>query len=280
MCRVALCLATKCDNKYLKEYIAHHLSIGINKFILIDNNEPDAENPLDVLQEYLDYIIYIDKRGNHSLSRQWDFYTEVYNQYNEQFDWICFWDSDEYLFLNIHKTIQDWLSMECFKDVDVVAPNWKMYSDNNLLEYDDRPVIDRFTEPCPLDVRAGYNFPHDNHIKSIIRCHGRKDIVFKHPHFAISVSGIPLKTANASGHIIRSNWPFCEYNFKHAELRHYQTKSTQEFCERRLSNVRNADLRRFDGTKINIQDEVHYYFMLNEYTDEKMNYIRKFLGIL
>ena len=276
--KVALAFAAKQDNNYLKEYVEHYLSIGINTIILIDNNEINGENPGDVLKDFTDRIVYLDRRGDHTETRQWDYYTRIYRDFNTDFDWICFFDSDEYLFLKEHKTIQDWLSMTCFDEVDVVAPNWKMYSDNNLIYYDNRPVIERFRAPCPIDIRAGYNFPHNNHTKSIIHCRSRNDIVFRHPHFAESTTNNSLVTVNSVGQEMHSGWPFCDYNFKYAELRHYQTKSTEEFCYRRLSPERNFCMRRFDSSEIDINKEIEYYFMLNEFSEEKMAFIKQFLS--
>lgn len=61
--KVALAFAAKQDNNYLKDYVEHYLSIGINTIILIDNNEINGENPGDVLKDFTDRIVYLDRRG-------------------------------------------------------------------------------------------------------------------------------------------------------------------------------------------------------------------------
>lgn len=278
--KIALAVGIKGSNDYLNEYVSHYLSIGFDTVIIYDNNEPLGENPMDVLQEYQDNIIYIDARGERNRQRQWNFYTDVYRQYGGAYDWIAFFDDDEMLFLNVDSDAKQWLSRPCFNDVDVIGVNWRMMSDNGLIRYENKPLKERFTEYCDSNATTIYSFPQNKHIKSIVHCSKCKtdhpDLLFKHPHFPKTTVTSGLITVDASGNRIKSEYPFCQPAFEFAELRHYQTKSTEEFCIYRLTNKRYYEFERFDGSKITLKPEISYYFKLNKWTQEKQDFIDNF----
>ena len=39
---ISICLLTKDENKYLKEWVQYHLSIGIDHFYIYDNNSDQS----------------------------------------------------------------------------------------------------------------------------------------------------------------------------------------------------------------------------------------------
>ena len=269
--KVAVVVGIKQDYQYLEEYVNHYLSIGVDKIIMFDNNDACDEKPVYILDKYKDNIIYIDKRGDQSPSRQWTYYSEALCVYKRYFDWMCFFDNDEFLFLNKHKTIKQWLSMPFFKDVDCIHVNWKMYGDNGRLHPDfNMSTFEQFTNPCPLDHESVYPFPQNNHIKSIVHCTD-KPIYFKHPHVCFSPFE-ELVAVNASGKRCDPNSPFCPYDYEYAELRHYQLRSTEEFCRKRLGRGR----QRFDGSIVIPKQEIEWYFMYNEWTPEKQKLIEEY----
>lgn len=48
---ISICLLTKDENKYLKEWIQHHLSIGVDHFYVYDNNSSQSARNI-VLREF------------------------------------------------------------------------------------------------------------------------------------------------------------------------------------------------------------------------------------
>ena len=269
--KVAVVLGINNDSQYLREYVQHYLSIGVDTLIMFDNNDTDGDDPRPVLEEFKHNIILIDKRGDKSRNRQWSYYTEALIKYKREDDWMCFFDNDEFLFLNKHKSIKHWLSMPFFKDVDCIHVNWKMYGDNGwLYPAPELSTFEQFKHPCPLDLKAVYPFPHNNHVKTIVHC-TQKPIYFSHPHICYTTNG-SLIAVNASGKRCDSNSPFCPYDFEYAELRHYQLRSTLEFCQKRLGR----GPMRFDGSIVNAKQEIEWYFMYNKRTPEKEELIKKY----
>lgn len=270
--KVGIVVPVRLGQEYLHEWVEHHLKLGFDRIILIDNNEPDGPNPLDVVPEYRDKITYVDIRGNHDKDRQNKTNSLVYKNMHKAFDWLFFFDSDEYIFLNKDSNIKQYLSRPEFYKADVIGINWRMMSDNDLILKDDRPVIERFTEFCPGDCKTVYNaVPQNFHIKSAVRC-SRDDIHFNHPHFP--KANTLLSTVNGSGRPIKSLSPFCEYDFSLIELRHYQVKSVQEFCENRLvDSARYVGGTRYDGVKFDNAKEISCFFKMCKWSPEKQEYI-------
>lgn len=274
--KLGVCVGVKLSNKYLNEWVENYRSLGFDTIIILDNNEIDGERPQDVLGTGPD-LVFVDKRGDHTFKRQVIYYTQVYNDFKDKLDYILFCDDDELLSLNPRfKDAKDWIGSFDTADVDCICINWRMFGDNGHLRYYDAPVRERFPEPLPLELYAGYSFSQNRHLKTMVHCQG-KPLAFSHPHFCLDTRGIPLKSVNASGKPIKPGWPFCDYDYECASLDHYQTKSTEEFCDRRLGNKRIAGKVHFDGGIIDIRKEIRQYFAYNGYSQEKMDYISAFL---
>ena len=171
--------------------------------------------------------------------------------------WNLYLDVDE--FLNIgNLSVQDFLKP--YQGADVVKLNWVVYGDNDLLEYDDRPVRERFLKPAPLD--CVYNdtvkVPEDCHTKYFY-CHKYKQTMLD-IHTAHVEGGIVI---NTKGQRV-ADTPLQDLCLDRGFVQHYITKSCREWCERRL-NTKDACgnvVADFDTLK-------RWYFNLNQYSKEK-----------
>jgi hypothetical protein len=273
--RVGLCVGVKGDPKIgrLREFIEHYINLGFDKIFLYDNNEEDGPNPLDVLQDYLEYIEYNDIRGNHDKNRQWGSYTDCYYKHNLDYDWILFADDDEYLILKEDKNIKEYLSRDIFKDADCIHVNWKIFNSGDILFEDPNiSLIEQYTTFIPTTLCNYPNIPEDNHVKTIVKCCGKK-IYFRHPHFA-SCIGSPLKCVTASGNPCVPEHPFSPFDESLAVLNHYQARAVDVFCYKRLGG---RSTKMFDDYPYIPEKEIERYFKYNERTPERENYIAKFL---
>ena len=179
---------------------------------------------------------------------------------------MAFFDFDEFLVLKKHKDIHEYLSDEMFNDYDCVKINWMLYDDNDLIEDDGRPVNERLTRPCDYDIKIGYDFPQNYHVKSIVRggsisrCKGGG----WNPHVPFMFEN----TCNGDG--IRGNTsPFQPYSYENAWIKHFSLKTLEEFINNKL--VRGLGDRKLeDYLKLN---PINDFFKLNKKTDEKIKYI-------
>lgn len=112
---VAICLIAKQENLYIKEFIEYYKNLGIKKIIIYDNNDLKNENFEIILKNEIKngFVKIIDFRG--LISPQIKAYNECYEKYKYEFDWIAFFDVDEFLFLNNCSNIIRFLSSPKFK---------------------------------------------------------------------------------------------------------------------------------------------------------------------
>ena len=160
------CGIARYENKYARELISYYLSIGTGKFILGDNNFLGTEKLSDVLQDYINNgtVDIIDHIGE-GISQS-GYYGEVYEKYKNKCKWISFFDFDEYLLMHFEEgkniSVQEFLSNEIYSKCESIEINWVLYGDNDLVYYDNRPSIERFTRP-------NYKEWANMFVKSIVR---------------------------------------------------------------------------------------------------------------
>ena len=87
---------------------------------------------------------------------------------------LHFFDCDEFLTLPMHDNLHAYLTEPVFERYNAIQVNWMNYSDNDLVYYDNRPVLERFTKPIPFNGCLKYTWPEDFHTKSIVRGGGGK----------------------------------------------------------------------------------------------------------
>lgn len=264
--KVALCCIGRLENQYAVEYVDYYKSIGFDKIFIYDNNHDGEEHFEDVLQSYIDegFVTVIDYRNKEAA--QLSAYNDCYSKYGNEYDWIAFFDFDEFLTLVKNKDIKSYLSH--FDGFQGIKINWMVYTDNSLIKSDGRGVLERFTTPMEYDKAVTYNFPENNHTKSIIRC-GIEGLKWNStPH---NVNGI--KYADSIGNET-NNSPFQPYNYESAYIKHFSTKTIDEFINGKYK--KGLGDRTIESYRKNV-DRIGYFFKINEETKEKKEYIDKLL---
>jgi hypothetical protein len=143
---ICICSIGKNENLYVKEFIEYYLTLGIKKIIIYDNNDINGENFKDIIQDYYSKrVTIIDVRGMTSI--QIPIYNYCYKNNYDKYDWIGFIDFDEYLYIKNNSNINSFLSNKRFEKCELVFFNWMIYSDNDLIKYDNRTLNERFKKP-------------------------------------------------------------------------------------------------------------------------------------
>lgn len=251
---VCICAIAKCENLYIKEWVDYHLNLGFDHIYLYDNNEIDGERISEVIDD--DRVTIVNYRGRHQLSceTQVKAYNECYRTYAVDYDWIMFIDIDEFLTLNDHDNIKDFLEQPWCRKANAIRFHWLCYSDSGNLHYEDVPVLDRFTELCSNnDVNKYY--------KQIYRTNISK-FKMMNVHYCDYITGIKYPDGSDARYVLQTTDP----NIRHdvGYVRHYVTKSLDEFIDIKYK-------RRGKGSsKTRLNKE--FYFRYNELTDEKSEY--------
>ena len=149
--KVCLCTIGKNENSYIREFVEYYKKYGVDKIFLYDNNDLNGKNFGEVISDYINsgFIELIDYR-NISSDSQILSYNDCYKKNYKNYDWLIFYDIDEYIYLKDFKNIKSYLGDKRFFECERIQLNWIFYTDNNLLYYDNRTLAERFTERQPV----------------------------------------------------------------------------------------------------------------------------------
>ena len=267
--KVCVCTLGKNENLYIKEFVEHYKKYGIDKIYLYDNNDIDGEKFDDVIGEYVenDFVEIIDWRGVKGTSTYYGIMNSCYQSFQDQYDWLIFYEIDEFLYLKNYKNIKSYLISNKFNKCESIQLNWVHMSDNNQIFYENKTLTERFQEKGKNVVKN--NFNKICFVKTMIRGH-LKNINIVHNHLLSK----KVKACDGFGRksriqgILRLN-PDYEYNY----IMHYYTKSTQEFIDK----MNRGDLLRGNDKKI-IDWAIEKYFYINKITLQKIEYLKRYLG--
>ena len=274
--KTLICCIGKNENRYVREYVQWYEHIGVTHIRLYDNNDPDGERFEDAIQDYIDkgFVDIVDVRGQKVV--QLKCYTECYAELKNDYDWILFIDcGDEYLTFNSpNVNIKNYLALPQFRNYDMIHINLMTIGDNGLVDYENRPLMERFPEPIPFDRCVAYNFPEDMHVSSIVRG-GLDDIKWEGRGFTHTPSPNKLRCCNNVGFHVDSESPFAPVDFQFAAFRHYTTKTAREYCDKMR---RGFPDQMWDGSRVKNLIETRF-FRTNEVTKEKVKVFKDELGI-
>jgi hypothetical protein len=250
--KVAVCAIGRLENRYAVEWVEHYNALGVDKIFIYDNNRVgDGELFADVLQPYIETgfieIIYFD-------GLQKDAYEKCYRDHSDEYDWIGFFDFDEFVEIRDGRDVKDFLTG--FEFADVVVMNWRTMTDNGLVHYEPKPLKERFTEGTDESLAI------NRHVKSFVRG-GIDGISFNDPHCpnapeltVVNVHGIRVEQVPIQPQVIHDA----------AWINHYNTKTAEEWATlkmRRLSPCGDEYNREMKAKN------VEYFFSINERTHEK-----------
>ena len=268
--KVCICTLGKHENKYIAEFVEHYKNYGVDKIYLYDNNDINGEKFEDVISEYVDnnFVEIINWRGVKGTSTYYRIMDSCYQTHHDEYDWLIFYELDEFIYLNNYQNIKFFLSNKIFDKCESIQLNWVHMSDNNYLLYENKSLNERFPEIGKNVVKNKKNIIC--FVKTIVRGH-LKNINITHNHLLNgklkSCNGFGEKGLNKNRFL--STNPDYEFNF----IRHYYTKSAQEFIEK----LNRGDLLRGNNKRV-IDWAIYKFFYINKITLKKIEYIQKHLG--
>lgn len=275
--KTLLCTIAKYENKYLREFVEWYKSIGFTNIVLYDNNDPDGERFEEVIADYIDsgFVIVKDWRGNKN-KPQIPAYQSCYDEYGTKYDWIAFFDVDEFLEFDNNKNVEDFLSEEIFNDADFIRVCWKNFSDNGLVRVEnDNYSRTRFTKT--IEEKSITSKFANRGTKIIVRG-GIKNFKFKNepggehgwnlPYKGYDCHGNECKKGNTTLHILK------EKIWDNAWLAHYRFKTMEEYCRFKiLRGYANMDEKRGKNA-ISTRE----FFDYNDWTEEKQKIYNELVG--
>lgn len=256
--KAALVAIGRLENDYAREFVEHHLAVGFDKVIIYDNNHRGEEHFETVLKDHIDIdnVGIVPFRDRERAQR--DAYNDAYARFSDEYDWLAFFDFDEFLCLpdkESPRKVKDFLQ-SIPQDFQVVMIPWLIMTDNGLVRYDGRPLMERFKEylvhPSTLGkciVRTGIQglrFVKSVHVPSTptLRC--------------CTPLLKPTKQSNRQ-----------PQDTSVAYLKHFSTKTIEEWMNNKMK--KGAAGITYAKFKEQYKD---YFFRFNERTAEKEEYIK------
>lgn len=267
--KILLCCIGRQENAYIREFVEFYKGIGVTNICLYDNNRDGEEDFHDAIGDYIlnGFVILKDYR-NLMPPVQFKAYNDCYREYKNNYDWFLFFDIDEFMFINQDRDILSFLSRKEFEPFNMIHINWLLFGDGGQIKSNGEPLLSRIQNPIDLNLATDYSFPDNFHIKSIVRG-GLDYMEFRiTPHTPF----IPGKCCNANGVECRPDSPFLPYDYRVAGLRHFTTKTADEFADKVNRGFCDTNVREK-------QSLIEQFFKRNEVTKEKVEIFKEKCGV-
>ena len=254
---------------YVREFVEFYEKLGVDKIFLYDNNDIDGEKFEEVVNDYIDkgFVEVLNWRG--TKKTQFIILDHCYDKNKNNFDWLFFYDIDEYIHLNNFTNIKDYLSETKFDNCIKICLNWVIHTDNNMIYYENRSLHERFPD---IEKNAKEkNNGVEHRAKCILRGHYQNDNIsawklLSKKYNACDGYGKDAKLINRA---YMKNTDFENYY-----IDHYFSKSLEEFVKK----VNKGD-GYFEKRESYKKHRIKRYFKFNNITLQKIKYIEKHTGI-
>ena len=112
--KICLCILGKNENKYIKDFIENYKNYRVDKIILYDNNDINGEKFEEIIGDYIkqEFVHIENWRGMEKM--QFNIMNDCYKNNFDKFNWLIFYDIDEFIFLKIYTNIKVFLNQSKF----------------------------------------------------------------------------------------------------------------------------------------------------------------------
>lgn len=176
----------------LVEWISYHQAVGIDNFIIANNESSD--NTLDLikcLQKVVNIIVF-DFPTPMNERPQIPAFNKMLSDYKNKFDYMMFIDLDEFVLpINENLNIDDTIRQLFDSNVGALAMNWCNYGSNGQIFRENGLVISRFDKHAPISMLANHHYktlfrtdsvskfinPHHVELKKGVYINGKKEVL-------------------------------------------------------------------------------------------------------
>lgn len=238
---LSVCAIAKNEGPYFKEWIEWHLSKGVEKFYIYDNESTDGTKA--ILEPYIKSGV-VDYKSWPGYRRQLAAYDDCLENHRFSSRWIAFIDLDEFIVPLKDASIPEFLSrFEAFAGVEI---NWLIYGSGGQKKRLPGTMMERFR------FHSNPNHRLNRHVKSIVN--PRRVFTMIGCHEAAKISGY---IADSHGNPINRNFREREPQQDIIRINHYAVRSYEEFIEKQARG-------RASGTQRTVKSEYFDQYDLND----------------
>ena len=248
--KVAVVAIVRDEASDILSWLGWYVSLGVDTVVLFDDGSTDGMDRLVTDAACVhDIRLYRIKGGSGShVERQRLVYLEALEHLKNEFDWIGFLDADEYLSLETHETIQEFLGS--FPDnVGAIGINWCNYGSSGHVTKPLMPAFHAFTHHYRAENAI------NRHIKSFVkpeRWSGHWSNVHYFdvaPYRYVDAADRDIQWSDVKG--IIQNIP----DWRGARILHFQLRSMEHYIDR--ARKRKDITLRVDGFTSADHNDVH-----------------------
>lgn len=214
---LAVCAIAKNEGPYFKEWIEWHLSQGVEKFYIYDNESTDCTK--EVLTPYIEsgVVEYTFFPGQ---KKQLAAYDDCFERHRLETRWLAVIDLDEFIVPIKDQSIPAFLHR--MEDFSVVEINWLVYGSGGARTKEPGGVMERFRKHSLPEHRL------NTHVKSIVD--PRRVCTMTGCHEAARISG---RAADSHGDVLKKGFRDRVPQQDIIRINHYAVKSYEEFLAKR-----------------------------------------------
>lgn len=218
-------LIVKDEARYIKEWIEYHRIIGIDHFVIYDNESTDGIQGLleGYIQEGL--VSYTFVKG---AKQQTTCYEDAVARYRDKTNWMTFTDADEFIFL--HDSMSLPLFLESYRDYAGIGINWNMFDSNGFESCPDKGFVISNYIRC---LQNRDDIPENRHIKTIVN--PKFVHHFSNPHLPVLFfsSSLLKRRCIVTENFKKISCPLTSVNStSKIQINHYFSKSKEEYVKK------------------------------------------------
>ena len=241
---LSVAVIAKNEGRYFQEWLDWHISKGVEKFYVYDNDSTD--NTQEVLQPYIEKGI-VEYTAFPGYRRQLAAYDDCLKKHRFDTRWLAIIDMDEFIVPSNNISIPEYL--KGLEEHPVVEINWLCYGSSGQKKREPGGVMERFKK------HSLPSHPLNKHVKSIFdpkRVYGMTGC-----HEAARING---KAVDSNGKRVKISWRDREPRHELIRVNHYAVRSYEEFIEKKARGRASGPVRQ-------LLDDYFHQYDLNDLGD-------------
>ena len=169
--KVAACVIVRNEAPNFLEWLCFHLAVGFDTILVYDNQSNDGTGEVARQASTIGDVRLASWPSTGKIT-QLLAYRDAVKRHADEFDWIAFFDSDEFLFSPTARSIKDVLAT--LANAVAIGVHWQCFGSSGATALSGGLVIEEFL------WRAETDFSANGHIKSILRPRAVDQVISAH----------------------------------------------------------------------------------------------------
>ncbi|MDF1619992.1 glycosyltransferase family 2 protein [Pseudothioclava nitratireducens] len=232
----------KNEGAFVLEWLAHLRTVGFTDLLVFSNDCADGTDAmLDRLQA-MGALTHIRQSGPFEEGPQWSALKQAdRHPLRKAADWVMFLDIDEFPVIHVGDGTLSAL-VEALPEADAIPLTWRLFGNNGVVAFEDRPITTQFTRAAPAVMRWPWRAQM---FKTLFRSSADYRKLGVHRPRSLAPDAAP-RWFDGSGRelpdLFRANRLFSllgEENYRLAQLNHYPLGAMESYvvkCDRGRAN--------------------------------------------